>query len=202
MAKGEIIGCFGLTEPDFGSNPSGMRTVARDDGDSFVLNGTKRWITNGNLAHVALIWAKVGGVEGEVRGFLVPTGREGVRGAPDPQEDEPARQRHERADPRGRARPEGRDAPQRARDEGAALVPHERALRDRVGGHRRGVGVLRLRGRLRQAPRAVRRASRSRRTSSCRRSSRRCSRRSPRCSCMALEVSRLKNEHKLKPSHV
>jgi len=73
MAKGEIIGCFGLTEPDFGSNPSGMRTVAIDDGDTYVINGTKRWITNGNLSQVALVWAKVGGPEGEVRGFLVPT---------------------------------------------------------------------------------------------------------------------------------
>jgi glutaryl-CoA dehydrogenase len=82
MAKGEIIGCFGLTEPDFGSNPSGMRTVARDDGDSFVLNGTKRWITNGNLAHVALVWAKVGGVDGEVRGFLVPTDAKGFEARP------------------------------------------------------------------------------------------------------------------------
>ena len=54
-----------------------MRTVAREDGDSFVLNGTKRWITNGNLAHVALVWAKVGGPQGEVRGFLVPTDSKG-----------------------------------------------------------------------------------------------------------------------------
>jgi glutaryl-CoA dehydrogenase len=77
MAKGEIIGCFGLTEPDFGSNPSGMRTVAVDDGDSYVLNGTKRWITNGNLAQVALVWAKVGGVDGQVAGFLVPTDSRG-----------------------------------------------------------------------------------------------------------------------------
>jgi glutaryl-CoA dehydrogenase len=77
MAKGEIIGCFGLTEPDFGSNPSGMRTTAVEDGDSYVLNGTKRWITNGNLAHVALVWAKVGGGDGEVRGFLVPTDARG-----------------------------------------------------------------------------------------------------------------------------
>ena len=77
MAKGEIIGCFGLTEPDWGSNPQGMRTVAIDDGDSYVLNGTKRWITNGNLAEVALVWAKVGGVSGEVRGFLVPTQNKG-----------------------------------------------------------------------------------------------------------------------------
>jgi glutaryl-CoA dehydrogenase len=77
MAKGKIIGCFGLTEPDFGSNPSGMRATAIDDGDSYVLNGTKRWITNGNMAHVALVWAKVGGVDGEVRGFLVPTDAKG-----------------------------------------------------------------------------------------------------------------------------
>jgi glutaryl-CoA dehydrogenase len=80
MAKGEIIGCFGLTEPDYGSNPSGMRTNAIDDGDSWVLNGTKRWITNGNLAQVALVWAKVGGANqdaSEVRGFLVPTDTKG-----------------------------------------------------------------------------------------------------------------------------
>jgi glutaryl-CoA dehydrogenase len=77
MARGEIIGCFGLTEPDFGSNPSGMRTVARDDGDAWVINGTKRWITNGNMAHVALVWAKVGNADGEVRGFLVPTDAKG-----------------------------------------------------------------------------------------------------------------------------
>lgn len=77
MAKGEVIGCFGLTEPDHGSNPSGMRTVAIDDGTHWVLNGTKRWITNGNISQVALVWAKVGGPEGKVRGFLVPTDTKG-----------------------------------------------------------------------------------------------------------------------------
>jgi glutaryl-CoA dehydrogenase len=80
MAKGEIIGCFGLTEPDAGSNPAAMRTSAVDDGDAWVLNGTKRWITNGNLAQVALVWAKVGGANqdaSEVRGFLVPTDTKG-----------------------------------------------------------------------------------------------------------------------------
>jgi alkylation response protein AidB-like acyl-CoA dehydrogenase len=77
MAKGEIIGCFGLTEPDAGSNPSGMRTVAIEDGDFYVLNGTKRWITNGNIAQVAIVWAKVGGLTGDVRGFIVPTNSKG-----------------------------------------------------------------------------------------------------------------------------
>jgi glutaryl-CoA dehydrogenase len=77
MAKGEIIGCFGLTEPDHGSNPSDMATVAIEDGPDFVLNGTKRWITNGNMSQVALVWAKVGGRNGDVRGFLVPTDTKG-----------------------------------------------------------------------------------------------------------------------------
>jgi glutaryl-CoA dehydrogenase len=74
MAKGEIIGCFGLTEPDHGSNPAGMRTTAVDDGDAYVITGTKRWITNGNIAQVALVWAKL---DGDVRGFLVPTDSKG-----------------------------------------------------------------------------------------------------------------------------
>jgi glutaryl-CoA dehydrogenase len=82
MARGEIIGCFGLTEPDAGSNPGAMRTVAREDGDGYVITGTKRWITNGNLAQVALVWAKVGGLDGEVRGFLVPTDSAGFEARP------------------------------------------------------------------------------------------------------------------------
>lgn len=68
LAAGEKIGCFGLTEPDFGSNPAGMRTNARRDGDSWVLNGAKAWITNGSIADVAVVWAKC---EGTIRGFLV-----------------------------------------------------------------------------------------------------------------------------------
>ena len=74
MAGGEAIGCFGLTEPDFGSNPGGMRTRAKPDGDDWVLNGTKLWITNGSVAHVAVVWAQT---DDGVRGFLVPTGTEG-----------------------------------------------------------------------------------------------------------------------------
>lgn len=73
LARGEAIGCFGLTEADFGSNPAGMRTRARRDGSDWVLNGTKMWITNGNLADVATIWAQTDEDSGGIRGFLVPT---------------------------------------------------------------------------------------------------------------------------------
>ena len=69
MARGELIGCFGLSEPDFGSNPAGMRTFARRDGDDWILSGTKMWITNGSLADVAIVWANTD--EG-IRGFIVP----------------------------------------------------------------------------------------------------------------------------------
>src|ERR671920_1955341 len=75
MAAGEVIGCFGLTEPDFGSNPAGMRPSARRDGGDWVLDGTKMWITNGGIADVAVVWARTDD-EG-VRGFLVPAGTPG-----------------------------------------------------------------------------------------------------------------------------
>lgn len=74
MAKGEIIGCFGLTEPHGGSDPSNMKTHAKRDGDDWIINGAKMWITNGNLAQVALVWARTD--EG-IRGFLVPTDTKG-----------------------------------------------------------------------------------------------------------------------------
>jgi glutaryl-CoA dehydrogenase len=77
LATGEKLGCFGLTEPDFGSNPGGMRTRARKDGDEYILNGEKMWITSGSIADVAVIWAKVDDEEGKVRGFLVETNRPG-----------------------------------------------------------------------------------------------------------------------------
>ncbi|MFC9876854.1 acyl-CoA dehydrogenase family protein [Nocardia salmonicida] len=80
MAAGEVIGCFGLTEPDFGSNPGGMRTRARRDGDDWILNGSKMWITNGSVADIAIVWAyadEPGTDKPRVRGFLVPAGTPG-----------------------------------------------------------------------------------------------------------------------------
>jgi glutaryl-CoA dehydrogenase len=76
LAKGEKIGCFGLTEPDHGSDPGGMETRAEPASGGWVLNGTKRWITNGTIADIAIVWAKAGG---EIRGFLVETNRPGFQ---------------------------------------------------------------------------------------------------------------------------
>lgn len=74
LASGKAVGCFGLTEPDFGSNPGGMLTVARKDGKHYVLNGRKMWITNGTVSDVAVVWARL---DGKIRGFLVERGTPG-----------------------------------------------------------------------------------------------------------------------------
>ena len=74
MAKGKLIGCFGLTEPDHGSDPGGMETKAVEDGDSYILNGAKMWITNGTIADLAIVWAKL---DGKIRGFIVEKGDSG-----------------------------------------------------------------------------------------------------------------------------
>ena len=79
LASGEAVGCFGLTEPDFGSNPGGMITTAKETKDGWVLNGAKMWITNGSAAHVAIVWAKTGPIDDtkSIRGFIVPTSTKG-----------------------------------------------------------------------------------------------------------------------------
>jgi glutaryl-CoA dehydrogenase len=77
LARGEKLGCFGLTEPGFGSNPGGMTTSARKSGGEYILNGEKMWITSGSIADVAVIWAKVENEDNKVRGFLVETDRPG-----------------------------------------------------------------------------------------------------------------------------
>jgi glutaryl-CoA dehydrogenase len=75
LASGELIGCFGLTEPDFGSNPSGMVSNIRDDGDAYILNGAKMWITNSPLADIAVVWAK--DEAGIIRGMILEKGMKG-----------------------------------------------------------------------------------------------------------------------------
>src|SRR5690349_23926743 len=79
LAKGEEIGCFGLTEPDYGSNPGGMITTAKETKDGWLLNGAKMWITNGSQATVSIIWAKTGAIDDakSIRGFIVPTNTKG-----------------------------------------------------------------------------------------------------------------------------
>src|SRR5437016_7909321 len=79
LAKGEKLGCFGLTEPDFGSNPGGMRTRAKKDSNDYILNGEKMWITSGSIADIAVVWAKVDDEDDRVRGFLVETNRKGFK---------------------------------------------------------------------------------------------------------------------------
>ena len=81
MALGEMLGCFGLTEPDAGSNPGAMRTRARKDGDDYILNGEKMWITSGSIADIAIIWAKVQDEDDRIRGFIVETDRPGFKAA-------------------------------------------------------------------------------------------------------------------------
>src|SRR5579864_1807637 len=79
LQQGEKLGCFGLTEPDFGSNPGGMRTRARKSGNEYILNGEKMWITSGSISDVAIVWAKVEDEKNNIRGFLVETDRPGFR---------------------------------------------------------------------------------------------------------------------------
>jgi len=81
MATGDILGCFGLTEPDAGSNPGAMRTRAKKDGNEYILNGEKMWITSGSIADIAIIWAKVEDENDRIRGFIVETDRPGFRAA-------------------------------------------------------------------------------------------------------------------------
>jgi glutaryl-CoA dehydrogenase len=75
LARGEIVGCFGLTEPEFGSNPGGMITRAKKDGNNWVINGSKMWITNGSIADIAIVWAK--DEDDIIRGFIIPKDTKG-----------------------------------------------------------------------------------------------------------------------------
>ena len=153
MHAGEAIGCFGLTEPDAGSDPGSMRTHARRDGSDWILNGAKMWITNGSIADVAIVWARTD--DGEIRGFLVEKGMPGFT----------APEIHKKLSLRASVTSELVLQDVRVPDENvlpgsthaarAALVPQRGALRDRLGRRRR-----------RRAP-ASRRRSTTRRSGSC-----------------------------------
>ena len=148
MAAGEAIGCFGLTEPDAGSDPGSMRTRARRDGDDWILNGAKMWITNGSIADVAVVWAR----DRRRRPRLPrPDGHPGFTHPGHPQEAVAARLGHLRAAARRRApaRPT-RCCPRSTSLRGPLSLPQRGPLRDRLGRRRRRPRLLRGRARLRQ----------------------------------------------------
>ena len=144
LASGKDIGCFGLTEPDYGSNPGGMITTAKETKDGWLLNGAKMWITNGSQATVSVIWAKTGAVDdaridprlhrADQHQGLHRQGPEGEALAP--------RERHQRNRVAGLPGAQGRDPAQVGRHQEPADVPHPGALRHRLGRHRRGDGLL------------------------------------------------------------
>ena len=142
MAKGKLIGCFGLTEPDHGSDPGGMETRARRDGDKWILNGTKRWITNGSIADVAIVWARVN--EG-ITGFLVEKGTPGFS----------TRDIHGKFSMRASITseliledvriPAGNQLPEAQGSSSTAELPHPGALWHRMGRHRMRSQLLQYR---------------------------------------------------------
>jgi glutaryl-CoA dehydrogenase len=150
MAAGEAIGCFGLTEPDHGSDPGSMRTRARRDGDDWVLDGSKMWITNGSIADVAVVWAQT---EEGIRGFVVPTDVTGFS-AP-----EIKHKLSLRASVTSELVLDGVRLPGGG-PQGAAGLPVRGALRHRLGQPRRRPVLPRYRPAVRDRPGAVRSADR------------------------------------------
>ena len=157
MATGEALGCFGLTEPDAGSDPASMRTRAKRDGDDWVLNGSKMWITNGTLADVAVVWAQT---DDGIRGFVVPTDTPGLHRHQDPAQAVAARVGDGRAVLRRPAAAGRRGVPRGARPQGPAELPERGALRHPLGRGRRGARVLRGGAGLLARALAVRQAAR------------------------------------------
>jgi alkylation response protein AidB-like acyl-CoA dehydrogenase len=157
MAQGKLIGCFGLTEPDHGSDPGGMETRARRDGRQWVLNGTKRWITNGSIADLAIIWAKVD--EGN-HWLYRREGDAGFQHERHPWQVLDARVDYLRAATRGRAAGRVASSAKRARTARSALLPDASALRDSVGRDRSCAHLLSMRARLHQGAQAILAAAR------------------------------------------
>ena len=138
MAAGEAIGCFGLTEPDHGSDPASMRTRARRDGDDWVLDGSKMWITNGSIADVAVVWAQTRDEHGGSAASSCPPTAPGFSAPRDQAQAVAARLGDQRAGARRRAAAGRRGAPRGARPQGPAVLPQRGPLRHRLGVARRG----------------------------------------------------------------
>jgi glutaryl-CoA dehydrogenase len=141
MHDGDAIGCFGLTEPDAGSDPARCGTTARRDGGDWILNGTKMWITNGTIADVAVVWARTD--SGEINGFLVERGDGRASRRRDEAQALAARFRDVRSSFFATSRPDENRFPEVDEPARAAVVPERGALRDRLGRRRRGARVLR-----------------------------------------------------------
>ena len=152
LQQGKAIGCFGLTEPDFGSNPGGMRTRGVKDGDDYILNGEKAWITSGTIADVALVWARTD--EG-VRGFLVEKGTPGYSAKDIKGKWSLRASVTSTLALAGRARAGAQYASQGAGTEGAVELPDAGALRHRLGRHRRRHGLLQRGAGIRQGAQTV-----------------------------------------------
>jgi glutaryl-CoA dehydrogenase len=160
MVQGKKIGCFGLTEPDFGSNPGGMVTTFKDMGDHYLLNGAKMWISNSPFADLAVVWAKAENTEGRIHGLIVERGMEGFT----------TPTTHGklslRASPTGELVfdnvkvPKGQPAAQQERPGRSHGLPGQRPLRHRLGHTRRGHGMLRHGAALQQGAHPVRQAHR------------------------------------------
>ena len=140
LQQGKAIGCFGLTEPQFGSNPGAMLTRAVKKGNEYILNGEKMWITSGSLADVAVVWAKC--EDDKIRGFLVEKGTPGFKAW-----DVHGKYSLRASVTSGLAMndckiPADESAAQRRRPERTALLPQSGALRNRLGRHRRRNGLL------------------------------------------------------------
>ncbi len=155
LATGEKLGCFGLTEPGFGSNPGGMTTTARKSGDEYILNGEKMWITSGSIADIAVIWAKVADEDDAARQHhpRIPGRNRPPRlfRARNPRKVVSARLGHQRPHLAGRPHPRRQPAARNQRYQEPAHVSEPGALRYQLGRHWRGHVLLRHRSAIRQS---------------------------------------------------
>ena len=160
LATGEWVGCFGLTEPDAGSDPGSMRTRAKKIDGGYRLSGAKMWITNSPIADVFVVWAKSDEHEGRIKGFVLEKGMKGLS-APKIGEKLLAARLDHRRDRDGRGRgSRGESAARRQRARRAVRLPQPRPLRHRLGLDGRGRGLLPRGAQLYAGPQAVRPAAR------------------------------------------